>query len=139
MKKKALIICVCVVVLAIIVAIPIIIINRPKSLFNINPNKVASISIKNGGTGATTNITDASQINQVVKDINNFRYIKKQSLYFTYGWFYSVDFDDSSGNSLLEFVLVTSNLINYGNNSYELPSNSTITVDYFNNLTSSAQ
>jgi len=130
MKKKVFIICESVVVLAIIVTATILVINWPKKLFNINPNEVASIS---GGTGTINNITDTSEINQFVKGINDFRYIRKKSLLASYGWLYSIELYDSSGNSLLKFVLINSTLINYGNNSYEIPANSTTSYDYFSN------
>jgi len=146
MKKKVLITGFGVLVL-ILISIPVIMFNMHPRVFNIDANTIDSIKIQLSGvipgTTPTVNITDKSEINKIVKDVNSLRYkIKIDSAYLAPGGGdFAVTFYDSAGNKLpysflhsTDSIYIATEKVMY----YTVP-NSTINYNYFANLTGDAQ
>lgn len=94
MKKRAMII---VSIAVIVLVISAVWFNAPIDLMNINSNEVSEIVVFNGNTGKETRITDESQIENIVNNLNDIKMKRRKPSVGYMGYSFNMTIYLSSG------------------------------------------
>ena len=111
MKKRAAIFASLAVVVLVILAIWF---NAPIDLMNINSNEVSEIVVFNGNTGKETHITDESQIENIINNLNDIKMKRWQPSVGYMGYSFKVTIylsDGKKADGWNDFIITSGDMI----------------------------
>lgn len=131
MKYRTIAISIC--SLAILIAVGIVWWNMPVYIINITPDNVSKIAIFNGGTGQEIIITETSDIEHIVNNLNSISF-KKDKISMVYmGYRFRTTIYDQNGAIHRQFIINSENTVRKDPFFYNNPSGS-IDIDYISAL-----